>query len=114
MEHANGMCAFRILHPMTTIDLLLWLKLPISPLKHRELKLYPKAVSNQDGKIYFRLFLSLGDWEVAPPKGRLYAKYTLRVKDQRSLGKHAELTGELNLLLSYIMTRSWCNRLTCL
>ncbi|XP_059444229.1 uncharacterized protein LOC132176118 [Corylus avellana] len=57
-----------------------------------ELKLYPRAVSNQDGKVYFRLFLSLGDWEVAPPKGKLYAKYTLRVKDQRSQGKHAELT----------------------
>jgi hypothetical protein len=37
----------------------------------------------------------VSDWEVPPPKGKLYAKYTLRVKDQRIPGKHAELTGEL-------------------
>ncbi|XP_062146905.1 uncharacterized protein LOC133854671 isoform X2 [Alnus glutinosa] len=58
-----------------------------------ELKLYPRAVSNQDGKIYIKLFLSLGDWEVPPPKGKLYARYALRIKDQRSTSeKHAELT----------------------
>jgi hypothetical protein len=70
----------------------------------RELKLFPRAVSNQDGKIYIKLFLSLGDWEVPPPKGKLYARYTLRVKDQRSPpGKHAELTGELSLQLYLIV-----------
>ncbi|XP_040986322.1 MATH domain and coiled-coil domain-containing protein At2g05420-like isoform X2 [Juglans microcarpa x Juglans regia] len=57
-----------------------------------ELTLYPRAVSTDDGESYIKLFLSLSDWETPPPKGKLYAEYTLRVRDRRVDGEHVEVT----------------------
>jgi hypothetical protein len=57
-----------------------------------------------------KLFLSLCDWETHPPKGKLYAKYTLLVRDRKVGGNLQDVTGKLPFLLSYIMTNAWCNR----
>ncbi|KAG6687672.1 hypothetical protein I3842_11G084900 [Carya illinoinensis] len=59
-----------------------------------ELKLYPKAVSADNAdESYIKLFLSVSCWDQTPPqKGKLYAKYTLRVRDRRTGGKHEEIT----------------------
>ncbi|XP_059444066.1 BTB/POZ and MATH domain-containing protein 1-like isoform X3 [Corylus avellana] len=47
-----------------------------------ELVLYPDAVSNDDrDKSCIKLFLSLCDWKAHPPKGKLYAKYTVCVRE---------------------------------
>ncbi|KAG2680117.1 hypothetical protein I3760_11G083800 [Carya illinoinensis] len=58
-----------------------------------ELKLYPKAVSADNAdQSFIKLFLSVSCWDRPPPKGKLYAKYTLRVRDRTSGGKHEEVT----------------------
>jgi hypothetical protein len=72
--------------------------------------LYPDAVSNDDrNKSCIKLFLSLCDWEAHPPKGKLYAKYTVCVREGK-VGHFEEVTGKLPFWSSYIMTISWCNR----
>ncbi|KAG2680119.1 hypothetical protein I3760_11G084000 [Carya illinoinensis] len=74
-----------------------------------ELKLYPKAVSADDGESYIKLFLSVSRWDQTPPKGKLYAKYILRIRDRRVNGKHEEVTGKLAPILvsCYIIKRGY-------
>ena len=86
---------------MTRIDSLKLLKLSISPLNsgswcYIRMQFQMMTVI----KSCIKLFLSLCDWEAHPPKGKLYAKYTVCVRE----GKHGhfeEVTGKLPFLSLY-------------
>ncbi|XVF13512.1 hypothetical protein REPUB_Repub08aG0214300 [Reevesia pubescens] len=64
------------------------------------LKVIPKGVGKNDGIFYIQLALWIDDWKTNSSKGKLYAKYTLPIRDQRN-GKHEAITGQ-NTLLNHI------------
>ncbi|XVF13513.1 hypothetical protein REPUB_Repub08aG0214400 [Reevesia pubescens] len=55
------------------------------------LEVIPKGVGKDDGKSYIQLGLRIDDWETNSSKDKLYAKYTLRIRDQKN-GKHEAIT----------------------